>query len=71
MLCSAKEVCDDLNQCIDEVAHYDTRGDDLGVRVLLLVQVPRTTHPQEFAIVSRAVQHQDYDVKELKIILHS
>lgn len=57
MLSRTKQVGDNLYERVDEVADYDARCDDLGVRVLLLVQVPRATHSEELAIVTGAVQY--------------
>lgn len=55
MFCSTEEESDNLNQGVDEVSHNDTRRDDFCVRVLLLVEVPRTPHTEELAIVPCAV----------------
>lgn len=55
MLSSAKEEGDDLHECVYEVADDDSWGHDLGVRVLLLVEVPRAAHSEELSIVPSAV----------------
>lgn len=56
MLSRAKQECDALYKCVDEVADDDSRGYDLGVWVLLLVEVPSASHAEELAIVTRSVQ---------------
>lgn len=55
MLCCPKEIGDDLHERVDEVAHDNPWGHDLGVGILLLVQVPCASHSEELAVVSCAV----------------
>lgn len=65
MLSSSEQIGDALYQGVDEVSHDDSRGHNFGVRVLFLVEVPCASHPEELAIVARAVKYQDYDVQDL------
>lgn len=68
MFSSAKQVSDDLRECVYQVADNDTGGHDLSVRVLLLIEVPSTSHPQELAIVTSSVQNEDHYVQDLEKI---
>lgn len=57
MFSCTKEVRDDLYERVNEVANNNTRGDDFSIWVLLLVEVPRASHPQELAIEASTIEY--------------
>lgn len=62
----AKGVGDQLDRSIDEVTDKHSRGNDFGVLILFLVQVPCASDSEEIACISRPVQDQNDNVDNLK-----
>lgn len=66
MGCGSESVGDQLHGGVDEESDKHSGSEDFGVWTLLLVQVPCSTHSQEVARVSSAVNDDDHDVYDLE-----
>lgn len=61
----SEEISEQLYRCVNHVSHKDTWSDYLGIRGLLLVEVPCSSDTQEVAAITESVQNQNDDVQNL------
>ena len=65
MLGIPETVADEHDARVDEEADEDAGSDDLGIGILVLVQVPSSAYTQKFATISCTIQDQDDEVENL------